>query len=266
MSIAVMTEVWRRSQHSGSHLLMMLALADFSDDQGCSYPAVTTLAAKCRMKPRNANIVLAALRDSGEIEIRLNAGPKGTNRYRIMVKALGGMQGNAGVQAAAGMQGNAGAASLDTLQQDAAPPAKACSKPLQPVADEPSLNRQEPSGRPKAAKRPACPFQDIIAIYHDVLPELPRVKVLETADRKRSMADFWGWVFASERSDGTKRATTAGEALAWIRAYFERARANDFVMNRTPRGPSHANWRADLDYLLSEKGRVQVIEKTEVAA
>ena len=132
---------------------MMLALADFSDDKGCSYPAVSTLAAKCRMKVRNAQTVLSTLRDSEELEIRLNAGPHGCNRYRIVLNALGGMQGLAGVQA------NAGGATACTLQGDAPTPATACAPPPQPVAPEPSLNRQEPSRRQRRSKFDAAQIQ-----------------------------------------------------------------------------------------------------------
>jgi hypothetical protein len=47
-----------------------------------------------------------------------------------------------------------------------------------------------------------------------------------------------------------------------MRSYFERAQKNDFLMGRTPRSAEHTNWRCDLDFLLSDKGLVQVIEKT----
>ena len=79
MSVRTMARVWEMSQQSGSHLLMLLAIADFSDDDGNAYPAVQTLAQKCRMKPRNANVILASLRASGELEVRQNEGPRGTN-------------------------------------------------------------------------------------------------------------------------------------------------------------------------------------------
>lgn len=135
MSIAVMTAVWSGSRHSGSELLMLLALADFSDDNGNSYPAVATLAKKCRMQPRNANYVLKALQAGGELQVRANEGPNGTNRYRILLKAL---HAGAGVQPSAGVQSGAG------LQPSVRTPAMECAKPLQRSADKPSLNRQEP--------------------------------------------------------------------------------------------------------------------------
>lgn len=91
MSVRTISVVWEHSQHSGTELLMMLALADFSDDHGNSYPAVATLAEKCRMKPRNANYILSALQASGELEVLPNEGPKGVNRYRIAIERLRGV-------------------------------------------------------------------------------------------------------------------------------------------------------------------------------
>ena len=146
-----MTEVWKRSRHSGSGLLMMLALADHSDDAGNSYPSVSTLAAKCRMKPRNANLVLAALRDSGELQIKLNEGPKGTNRYRIVLAALG-------VQPATGCTGLQGVAG-DRVQPATTTPVAGYSKPLQPATAETSLNRQEPLRRQRRSKFDAAQIQ-----------------------------------------------------------------------------------------------------------
>src|SRR5258706_5616674 len=84
MSVRTMATVWERSQHAGTELLMLLAIADFADDNGNAYPAVATLAAKCRMTSRNANLILAELRSTGELEVRPNQGPRGTNRYRIV--------------------------------------------------------------------------------------------------------------------------------------------------------------------------------------
>lgn len=55
MSVRTSGAVWGGSKHSGSALLMMLAIADFSDDDGWAHPAVATLAAKTRMRPRNAH-------------------------------------------------------------------------------------------------------------------------------------------------------------------------------------------------------------------
>lgn len=123
-----MAEVWDRSKQSGTNLLMLLAIADFADDDGRAYPSVASLARKCRMKPRNAQTILANLRESGELTIRVGSGPKGTNLYRIPP-----LQGIAPLQDSAPMQ------------RIAPEGAKDCAYPLQGIAPKPSVNHQEPS-------------------------------------------------------------------------------------------------------------------------
>jgi len=109
---------------------------------------------------------------------------------------------------------------------------------------------------------PNCPYVEVVGLYHDKLPTLPRCKLLPES-RKRAIAKVWKWALVSKKADGERRATTAEEALAWFGLYFDRAGANNFIMGRTRTADSHANWKADLDFLLSEKGMKQVIEKTE---
>jgi hypothetical protein len=124
--------------------------------------------------------------------------------------------------------------------------------------------KQEQEKRPtasSAAKLPTCEVVKVIDLYHDILPEMPKVR-LQTKDRVRSITKTWGWVLTSTKDGGTRRATTAEEALAWFGEYFRRARDNDFLMGRTPRSGEHANWRCDLDFLLTDKGMKHVIEKT----
>lgn len=94
MSISVMSQCWAKSRHAGSELLLLLAIADFSDDIGRSYPAVGTLAVKCRMTRRNVQYILKALVQSGEVSIEPNKGPppKFPNRYQINLRQIGVQQ------------------------------------------------------------------------------------------------------------------------------------------------------------------------------
>lgn len=127
-----MSKVWEQSVHAGTELLMLLAVADFSDDDGQAYPSVATLARKCRMKPRNCRYILKALEQSGELSILADKGIKGTNLYRINILALG-VQHSAGVQCIAGVQHSAGGGAIQRT------------KGVQPIAPKPSVNHQEPS-------------------------------------------------------------------------------------------------------------------------
>lgn len=124
------------------------------------------------------------------------------------------------------------------------------------------INTKGAKAPPPADKLPACPQVDIIRLYHDILPEMPEVRVLDSKPRQAAMRKVWHWVLTSQRSDGERRATDAESALAWFRTYFERARNNDFLMGRGSRTGEHANWRCDFDFLLTDKGMKHVIEKT----
>lgn len=143
----------------------------------------------------------------------------------------------------------------------------------QATVDEPFPNQEQEQKQeqkePTAtspAKLPTCPSQAIVDLYHEVLPGLPAVRLMNDG-RRKALSKTWTWVLTtSPTPGGPKRATTAEEALAWFRRYFERASENDFLMGRTPRASNHAGWECDLDFLLTDRGMKHVIEKTVVAA
>lgn len=110
-----------------------------------------------------------------------------------------------------------------------------------------------------------CPYTAIVALYHDLLPSLPRAKLM-TPPRQRALRKVWGWVLSSTKSDGERRATTADDALHWLAGYFAKAAENDFLMGRTPRSAEHKDWRCDIDFLLTDRGMRHVIERTQDAA
>ena len=130
-----------------------------------------------------------------------------------------------------------------------------------------SSSSSPPRQRRKATDRGiACPFDDIVAVYHEVLPELPEVRVVKAGGkRQKAISELWRWVMTSTRSGGVRRATTRDEGLIWFRDYFTRARDNDFIMGRGPRGAGYENWEADIDYLCTEGAMKKIIEKTRTA-
>lgn len=83
MSIRVMTAVWDNAGVQGSELLVLLALADWADDNGVCWPAMSTLADKARISERSAQRACRSLVEKGLLAIEDNAGPKGANRYRV---------------------------------------------------------------------------------------------------------------------------------------------------------------------------------------
>lgn len=124
-----MARVWELSRQKGTDLLMLLAIADFADDDGRAYPSVATLAAKCRITTtRHAIRVLRGLKDSGELEIRDNEGPRGTNLYRVTL--------------ARPLTPGSPLTQETPLTPVSATPDAGVQKPLTPTPAEPSRNHQ----------------------------------------------------------------------------------------------------------------------------
>lgn len=128
------------------------------------------------------------------------------------------------------------------------------------LAGQQSITGYKPKPRPRKAALPPCPYTRVVDLFHEVLPELPGVRLMDDK-RRRVIRDMWAWVLTSKKKDGTPRAADAEAAMAWIRRYFVMVSENDFLMGRAKRSAGHENWRPDLDYLLSTRGMKQVLEK-----
>lgn len=91
MSILVMNEVWQKSKHSGSELLLLLALADHASDNGGDiYPSQKTMAAKTRMSDRQIRRILNVLQVGEYPALSVVSRPVGgVVQYRINVDNLG---------------------------------------------------------------------------------------------------------------------------------------------------------------------------------
>jgi len=124
------------------------------------------------------------------------------------------------------------------------------------------VEKKKGAKAPMSADKLPTWMEAVVNLYHEILPELPGVRVMDKA-RDQALRDFWDWVLKSKRPDGTPRATNTEEALAWIRDYMNRARNNDFIMGRSHKSPGHENWVCSIEYLLSSNGMKKVIEETK---
>ena len=87
----------------------------------------------------------------------------------------------------------------------------------------------------------SCPHQQIISLYHEILPELPMVKVW-TQKRAKQLRARW--------MEQEKR-----QCLEWWRKYFEYVRESAFLMGNNNRG-----WSPDLEWLTNQSNLTKVIE------
>jgi hypothetical protein len=153
-----MNLVWKHSQHAGTGRLMLLALADYADDNGNNiYPSIAALAAKCRMSARNVNHVLLALQASGELVVQQNDGPHGTNRYQLRLEPVAPLKDASPLQPPSAPEASFTPEERFTLKPASSTPEAGVLKPLKAASPEPSLNHQEPPERPRKRGERNCP-------------------------------------------------------------------------------------------------------------
>lgn len=87
MSIRVMSWVWDHGPTDRDELLVMLALADYADDEGACYPSMAGIAEKARLTERGARGIVRRLEASGWLAVKVGGGRGGKSNYRIIKKA-----------------------------------------------------------------------------------------------------------------------------------------------------------------------------------
>ena len=83
MSIRLMSSIWEHSKHSGTDLLMLLALADHANDDGVCWPSLPRLAARCRVSKRQAINIIHRLEKAGDITIARGGGRHHCSHYTV---------------------------------------------------------------------------------------------------------------------------------------------------------------------------------------
>ena len=89
MSVRVLSQVWDGYPGGGSELLALLALADWSDDQGRCFPSMAAIGAKTRLSADQARRVVHRLIDQGFVQVTAGKNGGGSSRrYQIDLQRL----------------------------------------------------------------------------------------------------------------------------------------------------------------------------------
>lgn len=90
MSVKISSQVWEWSNAEGSSRLVLLALADFCDDDGFCFPGIARVAKKCRINERTVQRCIKELEECGELVVDRQQGAKTafghTNRFRVTLR------------------------------------------------------------------------------------------------------------------------------------------------------------------------------------
>lgn len=124
MSVETSERVWKHSGKGGTPLLLLLALADWSDNWGYCHPSIEQMAIKCRQTERNILNLIADLEKSSELR-RLARGKGGRGKGSGSVYQV--ITGMSQVEIAASEQSSplAGATLAKLASGEVAPPSVA---------------------------------------------------------------------------------------------------------------------------------------------
>lgn len=152
MSIKVMTMVWAATEITDlSEMSVLLALADWCNDNGLCWPSIPQLAVKSRMSERNARYIISRLESSGLVKVVGKKGGRGkSNEYQISLQRLQGLSCGKPVDEKA-----------ETLQSGSVNPANHDTKPcnaIERAREESTVN--EPSKAEPGEERPQTVRQD----------------------------------------------------------------------------------------------------------
>ncbi len=153
MAVRVISLVWEGYPEGGSELLTLLALANWSDDEGRCWPSIASIAKKTRLSRSQAQRTMHALIDRGYVAVTGNetGGAPGTTRqYRINLSSLTGRVG-ATPTGSVGATGSTGATGSAHAQDGPHGCGETGSTHATQTVSEPSTTAK---GKPRAIKTP----------------------------------------------------------------------------------------------------------------
>jgi len=241
MAVRILSLVWDGYPEGGSELLALLALADWSDDEGRCWPSIAAIAKKTRLSRSQAQRTMHALIAAGYVAVTGNetGGAPGTTRqYRINLSSLTGRVGATGSTSATG----------STHAQDGSHACGATgSTHATQTVSEPSITVNRIADKPHIDGKAAdlCPHQEIVDLYHELLPTGRHVRVWNEV-RKAKLRNRW-------REDKKR------QSLDWWRKLFDYIASSDFLAGRTNTA-GRAPFEIDLEWIVTPANFVKIIE------
>lgn len=102
-----------------------------------------------------------------------------------------------------------------------------------------------------------CPVDQIVAAYHELMPDNPRIKVLHDGRRKAIAARWREAARLTCKPFGYR--TVAAGLEAW-RTFFRVCGDSDFLTGKAKPQPGRKRFRADIDFLMSPEAFAKCVE------
>ncbi len=158
------------------------------------------------------------------------------------------------------------ASSMHVAENSSAPSPSPSPSPSPNVENLNTSVASDPIGPQATTQQTACPADAIVALYHEILPDNPRCKVLSDARRAAIRAR---WKEAAKLNCAPFGYSSRADGLVAWRRFFEVCAESDFLTGRAPGLPGKPPFVADIDFLMSPSGFAKTLENKyhrEVAA
>jgi uncharacterized protein YdaU (DUF1376 family) len=106
-------------------------------------------------------------------------------------------------------------------------------------------------GKASPPRPPDCPTDELLKLYHEHLPMLPRVEVVNDG-RRRTLSARWREVVTDP--DIRKASDPRAAAIDWFAWFFGHAARSTFLTGKCK------DWRADFDFLMTPQKFAKVVE------
>ena len=238
MAVRVISKVWDGFPGGGPDLLALLALADWSDDEGRCYPSVASIAKKVRLGEKQARRIVHRLIQAGFVDVTGNdLGGANSRRYQINLQKLTPPE----IRTPPKM-GRPPEIDRGPLPRKGGDPSHSYGSR---TVIEPSVNRQPNSNQALPDRLPECPHQEIIDLYHRILPMGRQVRFWTDA-RKAKLRTRW-------REDEKR------QSLDWWEKIFSYIAGSQFLTGKTYT-PGRSPFELDLEWIITPANLVKIIE------
>ena len=239
MSVRTLSKVWDGFPGGGSELLALLALADWSDDEGCCFPSMASIGRKIRLSEKQARRVVHSLEEAGFL--RVTGGQTGGGMSRRYQIALDRLTPPAGGRAPTDGRVPAGVPN-PSRPREGTPPTHG-----RRTVSEPSKNRQLIADEPPVSSKAAdpCPHQAIIDLYHQTLPTGRQVRIWSDT-RKAKLRARW--------KEDPKR-----QSLEWWGKFFGYIAESDFLTGKTA-SAGRRPFELGLEWIVSPENFAKILE------
>jgi hypothetical protein len=237
--------VWESAPYEGGTLLVLLALADWANDDGYCFPGVAAIAEKARLGERQVHNILRQFRTDGVIEVEHPGGGRGVkNRYRLTL--------NWNAVKCSAVKPDSVKSTTETLQSSSQNPA-ICDVAIRKNRHEPSIEPStENNGASRSSTKRGTRIPDNFAVT-DEHREFARRNGLPDPDQHiDQFIDYW----RAESGSKGKKLDWDATFRNWLR------RENQFNRGRNGNGNGKLN-RAQQIQADNLRARQEVLRKLD---